>query len=195
MRDAVLLLLAILLAAPAAARAAEPKPQVGDLVNNPPYAHWSAFKPGTSVTQREVVTLANGTTLEQVITTKLLKREKNQVAIETTMTEGAASGANTGMAESTKTVTTFPAQVKMSQVDTPADAATSVTEGVEEVDVKGKKVSAEWVQAVTHHGDEVVTEKVWTARDIPGGIIKRTVTRKQGDTVASDSVLELVGYK
>ena len=94
MRDAVLLLLAILLAAPAAARAAEPKPQVGDLVNNPPYAHWSAFKPGTSVTQREVV-----------------------------------------------------------------------------------------------------TEKVWTARDIPGGIIKRTVTRKQGDTVASDSVLELVGYK
>ena len=106
------------------------------------------------------------------------------------MTEAGASGGSTGMAERTKTVTTFPAKVKMSQVDTPADASVSVTEGSEEVEVKGKKVTSEWVQAVTHNGDEVTTEKVWTARDIPGGLIKRTVTRKKGDTVVSDSTLE-----
>ena len=64
MRDAVLLLLAVLLAAPGLSGAAEPKPQPSEMVNNPPYAHWSAFKPGTSVTQKEVVTLANGTKLE-----------------------------------------------------------------------------------------------------------------------------------
>ena len=194
MRDAVLLL-AVLLSAPGMLGAAESRPQPTDVVNNPPYAHWSAFKPGTSVTQREVVTLANGTTLEQTITTKLVSRDKNKAVIETTMTEGGASGASTGMAEATKTVTTFPAKVKMSQVDTPAEASVAVTEGAEEVDVKGKKVSTEWVQAVTHNGDEVITEKVWTARDIPGGLIKRTVTRKKGDTVVSDSTLELVGYR
>ena len=99
------------------------------------------------------------------------------------------------MAESTKTLTTFPAKVKMNQVDTPADASITVTEGAEEIDVKGKKVSSEWVQAVTSNGDEVTTEKVWTARDIPGGLVKRTMTRKKGDTVTSVSVLELVEYK
>jgi hypothetical protein len=193
MRVAVLLL-AVLLAAPGSIGAAEPKPKPDEMVNNPPYAHWSAFKPGTTVTQREVVKLPNGTTLEQRIATKLISRDKNKVVIETSMTEGEAAG-KSGMAESTKTLTTFPAKVKMSQVDTPAEASVAVTEGAEDVDVKGKKVSAEWVEAVTHNGDETTTEKVWTARDVPGGIIKRTVTRKKGDTVVSDSVLELVQFK
>jgi hypothetical protein len=194
MRDAVLLL-TILLASPGVLGAAEPKPQPNEMVNNPPYANWSAFKPGTSVTQREVVTLADGTKFEQTITSKLVSRDKNKAVVETTMTEAGASSGSTGMAESTKTVTTYPAKVKMSQVDTPADASVAVTEGVEEVEVKGKKVDSEWVQAVTHDGDEVVTEKMWTARDVPGGLVRRTVTRKKGDTVVSDSTLELVRTK
>ena len=194
MRDAVLLV-AVLLTAPGMLGAAETKPQPTEMVNNPPYAHWSAFKPGTSVTQKEVVTLANGTKLEQTITSKLVSRDKNKAVVETTMSEAGASSGSTGMAESTKTVTSYPAKVKLNQVDTPADASVSVTEGAEVVDVKGKKVDSEWVQAVTNNGDEVVTEKVWTARDIPGGIIKRTVTRKKGDTMVSDSTLELVGFK
>jgi hypothetical protein len=193
MRDAVLLL-AMLLAVPGTIGAAEPKPKADDMVNNPPYAHWSAFKPGTSVTQKEVVSLPNGTKLEQTITATLVSREKDKVVVETTMS-GAGVAGQAGVAESTKTIATYPAKVKMSQVDTPAEASVAVTEGVEEVDVKGKKVSAEWVQAVTQNGDVVTTEKVWTGRDIPGGIIKRTITRKKGDAIVSDSVLELVQYK
>jgi hypothetical protein len=193
MRVAVLLL-AVLLAAPGSIGAAEAKPKPDEMVNNPPYAHWSAFKPGTTVTQREVVKLSNGTTLEQTIATKLISRDKHKVVIETSMTEGEGAG-KSGPAESTKTLTTFPAKVKMSEVDTPAEASVAVTEGAEDVDVKGKTVNAEWVEAVTHNGDETTTEKVWTARDVPGGIIKRTVTRKKGDTVVSDSVLELFQFK
>ena len=30
------------------------------MVKNPPYVHWSAFKPGTTVTQRERVLFAKG---------------------------------------------------------------------------------------------------------------------------------------
>jgi len=192
MRAAVLLL-AVLLAVPAALSAAEPKPKADEMVNNPPYAHWSAFKPGTSVTQREVVTLGNGTKLEQKITTKLIKREKDKVVVETTMTGDAL--ANGKLVESTKTITSFPAKVKMSDVDTSNDASMTVTEGTEDVDVKGKKVSTEWVEAVSKNGDWVVAQKEWTARDVPGGLIKRTITQKRGDTVVSDSVLELVEYK
>ena len=193
MHGAVLLLV-FLLTAPGSLLAAEAAPKPGDMVNNPPYAHWSAFKPGTTVTQREVVTLADGTKLQQTIVSKLISREKDKVVVETAMTES-ASGGQSGVAESRKTLTTFPAQVKRSQIDTPAEASVTVTEGTEDVDVKGKKVSAEWVEAVSRSGDLTTTEKIWTARDVPGGIIKRTVTRKKGDTVESDSFLELVEYK
>jgi len=193
MRD-VVLFLAILLAVPSALGAGEPKPKPDEIVNNPPYAHWSAFKPGTSVTQHEVVRLPNGIKLEENITSTLVTREKDKVVVETTLTDAGVAG-ESEVAESTKTIDTYPAKVKMSEVDTPAEASVAVTEGVEEVDVKGQKVSTEWVQAVTRSGDEVTTEKVWTARDIPGGIVRRTITRKKGDTVVSDSVLELVQFK
>ena len=187
--------LVVLLLVPGALWAAEAKPDPNDMVNNPPYAQWSEFKPGTRVTQREVVTLPNGEKVEQIITHKLLSRDQHQAVVETIATEGAVGGRKSGAAESSKTITTFPARVKMSEVDTPADASSSLTQGVEDIDVKGKKVSTEWTELVTHKGDEVITEKEWTARDIPGGLIKRTVTHKKGDTVVSDSVLELVTFK
>lgn len=187
--------LVVLLLAPGALWAAEAKPKPEEMVNNPPYTQWSEFKPGTSVTQREVVTLPSGSKIEQIITTKLVSRDQHRAVIETTMSESAAGGRRSGVAESARTITTFPAKVKMSEVDTPADASSSLTEGVEDVDVKGKQVKTEWTELVTHNGDEVITEKEWTARDIPGGLIKRTVTHKKGDTVVSDSVLELVNFK
>lgn len=193
MRAAVLLLI-VLLAAPGLLGAAESKPKPDEMVNNPPYSHWSAFKRGTTVTQREVVTLPNGGKAQQTIVSKLVTREKSKVVVETTMTE-VATGGQSGVAESTKTIATYPAKVKMSQVDSGDDASVSVTEGAEQIDVKGKKVDAEWVEAVTREGDVVVTEKIWTGRDVPGGIIKRTITRKKGDTVQSESLLELVEYK
>ena len=61
--------------------------------------------------------------------------------------------------------------------------------------VKGRKVAVEWVEAVTRSGDEVWTEKMWTAREIPGGIVKQTLVHKHGDTVVSESVLEMVDFK
>ena len=175
----------VAVAGSAEAQPAKPKPD--EMVNNPPYAHWSALKPGATVTQREVVSLPDGRKLEHVITHKLVQKNKQRAVVETTVKENIP-----GMVETSRTVTSYPAQVKMSEAGT---ADVSVTEGKEEVTVKGKKVDAEWVEAVTKHGDEVWTEKMWTARDIPGGIIKRTLTRKRGDAVLSESVLEVVEFK
>ena len=60
----IMTVLAVLGAAPAWADA--PKP--GDMVNNPPFANWSSFKQGTTISLKETVKLADGSTIEQFAT-------------------------------------------------------------------------------------------------------------------------------
>jgi len=186
MRLAVSLMFASLL--PIIAWAADPGPN--DMVNNPPYANWSAFKPGTKVTLKEPIKLADGSRVEVTTTSKLLRKTKEKVEVETTV-KGSANGA----VESQTTVTAYPAMVKMSDVDTPDDKLASVTEGKEEVDYKGKKIETEWIEATSAAGDTTTIQKMWTGRDIPGGIVKETITQKKGDQVTSESVTELVEFK
>jgi hypothetical protein len=188
MRRAFSLFVAVL--APLTLIAATQKPNPDEMVNNPPFAHWSSFSPGTAVTQKETVSLPDGSKVEQTITAKLLDKSKDKLTVETTITEKGS-----GVVESEKTTTVYPAKVKMRNVDTPSAEVESLTEGKEEVDVKGKKVTAEWVEVTTRHGDEVTVEKIWTAQDVPGGLIKQTLTRKKGDKVLSESVRELVEVK
>jgi hypothetical protein len=182
--------LLLLLAVPPALFAAEPRPKRDEMVNNPPFANWSQFPVGTSVTQRETVTLSDGSKVQQEITSKLVEKSAAKVVVETSMTDKSGE-----TAEESRSVTTYPAKVKMSQVDTPDSATASITEGKDTLEVKGKKVDAEWVEVVTKSGDQIETQKLWTAREIPGGIIKRTVTRKTGDKIVSQSQLDLVEFK
>jgi len=188
MREIIRLSVAVI--APLLLIAATEKPKPDEMVNNPPFAHWSGFKVGTSVTQKETVSLPDGSKVEQTITAKLVEKATDKIVIETTMRD-----VGSDVVESEKTTVTYPAKVKMRNVNTPAAEVGSLTEGKEEVEVKGKKVTAEWVEVTTQRGDWVTVEKIWTVQDIPGGIIKRTLTRKRGDKVISDSVLELVEFK
>jgi hypothetical protein len=192
MRRTAVLVAALLL--PFVVIGAEPKPKSDEIVNNPPFAHWSAFPKGTTVTQREVVKLADGNTIQHDITATLLEKSKEKVVVETAV-KVTGRGPEENMADQQTTVTTYPAKVKMSAADTPATALQSISEGKEKVEVKGRKVEAEWVEAIDQRGDEVTIDKVWTARDIPGGIIKRTIVKKRGDKVMSESTLEMVEYK
>ncbi|HZR84237.1 MAG TPA: hypothetical protein VFD92_24275 [Candidatus Binatia bacterium] len=170
------------------------KPKPDEMVNNPPFQNWSGFPVGTAITQKETVKLNDGTTVAIDTTSKLVKKDKDSVVVETTMGEAGAA-AQTGMAGESKTTTTFPAKVKMSQTDTPASAGTSVTEGTESIDYQGKTVTAEWTNAVIQNGDETTEEKIWTLKDIPGGIVRRTIVQKKGGQIVSSSVLELVTVK
>ena len=181
-------LLIVALAVPLNAWAADPGPD--EMVNNPPYANWSAFKPGTKVVQKETVTLADGSKVVLDQTFKLVERTKQKVVVEIDVKQSGA-----GAMESSKTVVSYPAMVKRSDADTPRDQSGSITEGKEQVDFKGKKIEAEWLEVSSTSGDEITTEKIWTARDVPGGIVKQTMTKKKGDKVISDSVLELVEFK
>lgn len=188
----VLAPVAWLCAAQPAASADKPKPD--EMVNNPPYENWSQFPVGTSVTQKETIKLDDGSTVAIDIVSKLVSRTKEQVVVETTMGE-AGAGASTGVAGDSKTTTTFPAKVKMSQTDSPASAGTSVTEGTEAVAYQGKSASAEWTDVVTQNGNETTDEKIWTLKDVPGGIVRRTLVKKKDGQVTSSSTLDLVEVK
>jgi len=172
------------------AGAQSPRPGPDEMVNNPPFAHWAQFKPGTTVTQREVVTLPDGRKLEQTITYKLVRKGQDQLIVQSTVKDKSADAG-----QNTQTTTTYVARVKMRDISTAANPDVAVTDGKEEMSVKGKKLAVEWVEAVIRSGDEVWTEKMWTAREVPGGIIRQTLVHKRGDKVLSESVLEMVDFK
>jgi len=175
------------IAGAALAQPAQPKPD--EMVNAPPFQHWSSFKVGTKVTQKQVVTLPDGQKVEQTIVQKLTQKTPQKVVVETVVTDNAK-----GIAETTRTITTYSPKVRMSEVGTASSPEATVTEGKEEMTLKGKKVDAEWVEAVTKSGDDVWKEKMWTAQGVPGGIVKQTVVHERGGKVVSESVLEVVDF-
>ena len=182
--------LSALLAAGIASAGAQTTPRPEEVVNNPAYAHWARFKRGTTVVKRETVTLSDGRKVTHDITARLAEKSPDKVVVETTQTPTMDT-----MVSSKRTFTTFPAKVKMERAHTPRHTLDGFTEGEEEIALQGKKVTAHWVEAVTKAGDEVTTRKVWSAWEIPGGVVKETIVRKRGDQVLSDSVLEIVRIK
>ena len=192
MRDVLALVTVLIgsLAVSVALVGAQAVPQPHELVTNPAFAHWSGFKRGTTVTQKQTITLADGRKIEHDITVRLVEKSKDKVVIETIQTPSM-----NGMVSLIRTYTTFPARVLMERIHTPRSTLDSFAEGEEDVAVRGKKVTAHWVEAVTKNGDEVATRKVWSAREVPGGTVKETMVRKKGDQVLSDSLLEVVQIK
>ena len=180
---------AVLAIANAAVAAEEAQHKPDDMVNMPPFQHWGAFNVGTKVTQKQVVSLPDGRKLEQVIVQRLLKNDPKHVVVETVVTDNSGD-----VRETTRTVTTYSPTIRMGDVGVTSPD-TTLTEGKEEMTVKGKKTEAEWTATETRDGDDVWKEKTWTARDIPGGIIRETLVHEQGGKVVSDSVLELVDFK
>jgi hypothetical protein len=169
---------------------AQTPPRPDELVNNPAFAHWASFKRGTTVIQKQTVRLSDGRTIEHDIRVRLAEKTKDKVVIETSQTP-----TMDGMVSSTRTFTTFPAKVRMERVQTPRASLDSFAEGEEPLTVASKTVTAHWVEAVTKAGDEVTTRKVWSAREIPGGVVKETIVRKKGDQVLSDSILQAIQIK
>src|SRR5262249_24479856 len=52
------------------------RPGPDEMIDNPPFANLAQFKPGTIVTQKEVVSMPDGRKLEQLITYKLVQKNK-----------------------------------------------------------------------------------------------------------------------
>lgn len=176
---------------PAEGQAGAP-PKPGEMVNNPPYAQWSQFKPGASVTVKETDTQADGSVFENVITSKLKSKSRDKLEVETVVKPGGVGKASS-VAERTRTIEEYPAKVPYELSQSPSTAGYVVAEGKESIEVKGKPVETEWVESTLTTGDETTVEKIWTTNDVPGGIVKQTMTRTHGAQVVRSST-ELVDF-
>src|SRR6185437_12658835 len=172
-----------------------------EMVKNPPYAHWSAFKPGTTVTQRERILFTKGTDEADYhghtggarvvdLIYKLLEVTPNHVVVQMTLVEH-GHGSTT---EHAPTKITFHAMAPKSR---PAESRTDVekfTEGDEEVKVLHKTVKAHFVDYVDTDGDEVFERKLWESDEIPGGVVKEIKKTKKGDKVVAETITHVLNF-
>jgi hypothetical protein len=176
-------------AALAQGAAAPPKP--GDMINNPPYSAWAQFKVGASSTVKDTVTLPDGSTVESTISSRLVAKSKDGVKVETVNTL-AVTG--TQDHEKASTVSFYPAVINFEATQSPPAAGYNVAEGKETLEINGKKVETEWVEDTSSNCDESTVEKAWTAREVPGGMVKRTMIQKKG-TESVTTATVLVSYE
>lgn len=178
----------------AMAQAAGSAPKPGEMVHNPPYSHWVQFKVGASVTVKDRVTLSDGTVAESTVTSTLLSKSKDSAKVETVSSTVVRDQGATATEKAT-VVSEHPPLVKYEATQSAPGAGYTVTTGTEILEVNGKKLDAEWVEARSTDGDENMVEKIWTVREIPGGLVKRTMTkkRKMGTVTTETSLVTYQG--
>jgi hypothetical protein len=190
---------AVLLAAVAVAPAAD------ETVDNPAFQTWSKFKPGATVVLKRVVkntspdnpnvidvTAHPPVESEEWITYKLLAASKESVTVERSVKE--VEGGN--LVEYPGTKITYPAKIAKKHIaaTTPKDKLEEFEEVEATVKVAGRTIKTQVYKSVIKIGGELSIAKVWTSDEIPGGIVKDVVIKKQGDKAMYESVTELAEF-
>jgi hypothetical protein len=175
-------------------------------VANPAYKNWSAFNKGTTVTLLQTVTDKSGdqpgiidTTArpnhpaETFMTYELVSVTPEKAVVRMTETE-ADEGSEV---EHAPVKITYPAQLdkKHTTRGLGKEAVKHHKEGDEEVEIAGKKVMAHWVENDFKVENEESYQKVWYCDDVPGGLIKRVTTKKEGGKVIFETTVQLVRMK
>jgi hypothetical protein len=177
-----------------AARAAE-----DEMVPNPPYKHWSAFKVGTTVTQKERIKFAEGSeehdfyaggVHEKDIVYTLIEVTPAKAVVQVVFTEYGA-GSITELAPSK---ITFPAMIKKAHSKSSKQDIEVFKEGDEEVTLLGKPVRAHWIEITDKEGDEVFYNKKWESDEIPGGTVKEIKSETKGGHLVAQTDYEIVSF-
>ncbi len=169
------------------------------MVNNPPYTHWSAFKPGTTVTQREKVLFYTGSDEADYyggarindLEYKLLEVTPKLVVVQMTLFEHGPGS----VTEHSPVKITYPATAPKSHVLGGREEIEKFTEGEEEVKVIDKMVKAHFIDIVDIDGDETVEWKIWESNAIPGGIAKEVKKTKKQNKVVAETITHVLSFK
>jgi hypothetical protein len=176
-----------------AARAAD------ELVDNPPFVHWSAFKVGTTVTQRETVKFAQESfegdyypegTHEKDLTYTLIEVTPKKVVVRLIVSEYGRGS----IIEQAPLKITYVPKVKKEHVSTSKEGIETFKEGEEDVKVLGKTFHCEWVETIDEEDGVTTYRKQWTAKDIPGGTVKEVRSTKKGKEVLNEAFFTVVQY-
>jgi hypothetical protein len=196
LRSTLAILLSLALAQVCALHADEPKKE---MVDNPVYKHWAAFKVGTTVTRREKVKLPADSeegqiqpeqTLVKDNVYKLLEVTPQKVVVEVTeMEHGRGS-----IQESAPFKLIYFSHMRKG-LGTPKESFEKHKQEDVEVEVHGKMYKATVVETTQKIGPVTKYQKVWLSDEVPGGIIKDIKSQKHGNDMMSESTLELVSVK
>jgi len=167
-----------------------------DMVDNPAYKQWSAFKVGTMVKQASttVMTVADKEMTTKTTITTTLKELTPEKAVIEMVIEMDMNGQKTAMPAQS---TTIPAKVAKDAATQPAaPPGVKVTEkgkGDEEIEVGGKKYKCHWVEMEMTSDQFSTTSKTWTCADVPGGTVK--MVSETTKPMKSKTTMEMVEFK
>ncbi len=145
-----------------------------EMIDNPTYKHWAQFKPGTYVVTKTNSRINNvDTTTITTTTLEEVTPEKVILKIETIVD---LAGNEQGMPTHKLNV---PAKMKKDDL-TPFDKAAAkpdAKKGKEALEIGGKKVETEWIEAVVEVNKVKSKTRKWTSDEVPGRIVKMETER------------------
>lgn len=146
-------------------------------IDNPEYASWAKFKPGSSF-KVKTTSEAGGVKSEFVMTQKLveLKDDKAVVEVESTVL---VSGMEIKSPAQKRDV---PKTVEVPAVDPKGDKggvkpAGSTEEGTETVKVGGTEYKCKWFKSKIELMGMTTESTMWTSEDLPSGVIVKGTSK------------------
>jgi len=170
-----------------------------EMIANPSYTHWSAFKVGASVTRREKIKFPPNSeegerypdhTLVKDITYKLLEVTPAKAVVEVIEAEYGRGL----IEEAAPFKISYLAKMKRGLGSNTENFAKHKEEEVE-IKILDKTYKATLVDTLHKNGPLTRTHQVWLSDAVPGGILKDLRSQKEGDKVISESSLEIVSFK
>jgi len=168
-----------------------------EMVENPYYKHWHKFKPGSTVTLsentafkgEEKADLPDGVD-HKTVTYKLLSVSNDKVVVQTVVVETDFLS----RIESAPTKITYPAKVKKAHLLALFEEFHAKTSEAT-IKVGKKEYKCKLFSGTKKTKDSEIDAKIWLSTEVPGGIVKRTRTTREGGKVVADTTIEIVSYK
>lgn len=170
-----------------------------EMIANPSYTHWSAFKVGATVTRREKIKFPPNSeegerypdhTLVKDITYKLIEVTPAKAVVEVIEAEYGRGL----IEEAAPFKISYLAKMKKGLGSNKENFAKHKEEEVE-IKILDKTYKATLVDTLHKNGPLTRTHQVWLSDEVPGGILKDVRSQKEGDKVISESSLEIISFK
>lgn len=149
-----------------------------ETIDNPEFAQWSKYKPGTSVTLKNT-TEAMNVKSESLITTKLVEVGTDKLVVEVTfvMTFNGMEIKQPPMKRDVPKQIVLPKGTpKFDPKDPKQKFDGKMEEGTETLKIAGGEFKAKWSKTTFEAGGNKIETKTWMSDDIPGGVLKSETT-------------------
>jgi hypothetical protein len=166
-----------------------------ETVENPEFAAWNKFKPGTSLTVK-VTTTAGGINTEVLMTNTLVQTGADKLVLETSATTKAGGNEfkQPAMKRDVPKTVTIPAGVKKEDLPAPGKKPPgTVEEGTETLKVAGAEYKTKWYRVKHSANGTEIEGKTWMSDDLPGMVAKSETTVK--GPVSATTKMEVVDVK